>query len=133
MRANATNAENARKRLIDRECGGGMASLGPLRRWCALRFLGNLVFRRPVILKKVKDATMPTQPPNPPIGPFDPQPRPAGPDPAPAPPQPGHAPTEVPVREPPGIPAIDPSRPPSPDPGPGPDIPTIPTDPQPRA
>ena len=71
--------------------------------------------------------------PNQPIGPYDPQPQPVTPDPAPAPPQPGHSPTEVPVREPPGIPAIDPSRPPGPgiDPGPGPDIP-MPTDPQPR-
>jgi hypothetical protein len=78
---------------------------------------------------------MSPEPPNQPIGPYDPQPRPVGPDPAPAPPQPGHAPTEVPVREPPGIPATDPGRPPSPgpDPGPGPDIPTTPTDPQPRA
>jgi hypothetical protein len=75
---------------------------------------------------------MATQP-NQPLGPYDPQPQPVGPD--PSPPQPGHAPTEVPVREPPGIPAIDPGRPPEPgiDPGPGPQIPPSPTDPQPRA
>ena len=76
---------------------------------------------------------MPT--PNQPIGPYDPQPAPVTPDPSPAPPQPGHAPTEVPVREPPGIPTIEPGRPPGPgiDPRPGPQTPTIPTDPQPRA
>jgi hypothetical protein len=48
MRANATNAENARKRLINRECGGGMARRSR-RWWRTQRFLGNLTFRRPVI------------------------------------------------------------------------------------
>ena len=73
------------------------------------------------------------QQPNQPLGPYDPQPQPSGPDPSPV--QPGHAPTEVPVREQPGIPAIDPSRPPGPgiDPDPGPQSPPSPTDPQPRA
>jgi hypothetical protein len=86
-------------------------------------------------LTLVKDAAMPAQQPNQPIGPYDPQPQPVTPDPSPAPPQPGHAPTEVPVREPPGIPTIDPNRPPGPgiDPGPGPQTPPSPTDPQPRA
>jgi hypothetical protein len=84
-----------------------------------------------------KDIAMAAQQPNQPIGPYDPQPQPVTPDPSPAPPQPGHAPTEVPVREPPGIPTIDPARPPGPGtdpgPGPGPQSPPMPNDPQPRA
>jgi hypothetical protein len=69
-----------------------------------------------------------------PNGPYDPQPTPGAPDVAPVPP--GHTPQEVPIREPQGVPAIDPDRPPGPgiDPGPAsPQSPSTPLDPQPRA
>ncbi len=66
-----------------------------------------------------------------PNGPYDPQPRPSGPDVNPV--LPGHTPTEVPVRNPEGIPAIDPDRPPGPNVDPAPAAPQPATDPQPRA
>jgi hypothetical protein len=66
---------------------------------------------------------------NQPNGPYDPQPQPDSP--GPAPPLPGHAPTEVPTREPLGVPPVDPGRPPQP--GPSPQHPPMPTSPQPRA
>lgn len=73
--------------------------------------------------------------PHTPNGPYDPQPQPAAPDVAPVPP--GHTPQEVPMREPLGVPAIDPGRaPPGPAVEPGPALPggpEIPMDPQPRA
>lgn len=69
--------------------------------------------------------------PRAPDGPYDPQPQPAAPEIAPVPP--GHTPQEVPVRDPVGIPAIDPGRSPGPGFDPGPASPPSPGDPQPRA
>src|SRR4051812_10493094 len=77
-----------------------------------------------------RNTAMAPGPRNPPDGPYDPQPRPSDPEVNPV--LPGHGSTEIPIREPEGVPAIDPGRSPGLGIDPAPAKPG-PSEPQPRA